>query len=102
MTPLKEIFNAGREDCSIRRNIFLLTDGAVWDTEKVVSEVQMNALSQNTCVHTFGIGSDCSKELVTNVARAGNGTCSLITNLEEIEERVISSLKKVILPGKIL
>jgi hypothetical protein len=45
-------------------------------------------------VHTFGIGSGASTELIKDCAKAGQGYYSFIYKLEEIETKVIESLQK--------
>ncbi len=44
------------------RHLFLLTDGAVGNTSQVIDLIKTN--SENNKVHTFGIGSGASTELV--------------------------------------
>ena len=45
-------------------------------------------------MHTFGIGSGVSTELIVECAKAGNGNHTFIYDLDEIESKVISSLQK--------
>ena len=45
-------------------------------------------------MHTFGIGSGASTELIKDCAKAGQGHYSFIYKLEEIETKVIESLQK--------
>ena len=76
------------------RQIFLLTDGAVSNTYKIVELIDEYAVETNSRIHTFGIGKDASKELIEEAAGAGCGSCSFIINTEEIEEQVIAALQK--------
>lgn len=48
----------------------------------------------NSRVHTFGIGSGVSTELIKDSALAGMGHCSFINNLDEIEKKVLEALQK--------
>ena len=45
-------------------------------------------------MHTYGIGSGVSIDLVKGCAKAGNGTCTFIENSNDIENKVLSSLQK--------
>lgn len=69
-----------------------MTDGAVSNTDAVVQLVKQN--NNTSKVHTFGIGSGVSTELVKNCAVAGYGHYSFIYNLDEIESKVMSALQK--------
>ena len=70
----------------------MLTDGAVEDTEKVVQLIRQNRA--NSTVHTFGIGSGVSTELVKNCAAAGKGHYTFIDKPEEIEHKVMEAIQK--------
>ena len=74
------------------RHLYLLTDGAVANTEEIVSEIKKNV--QSCRVHTFGIGDGASSELVKNCAFAGHGHYSFISDPEEIEKKVMLALQK--------
>jgi hypothetical protein len=45
-------------------------------------------------VHTFGIGQSVSKSLIKKAAVAGMGHYSFITDLKEIEKKVLEALQK--------
>lgn len=72
--------------------MYLLTDGAVANTEAVVDLIRKN--NQNCSVNTFGIGSGADENLIINCAKAGRGHFTFIDKLEEIETKVIDSLTK--------
>ena len=44
----------------LKRQIFLLTDGAVYNTDAIVHLVGNKAIETNSRVHTFGVGSGAS------------------------------------------
>lgn len=76
------------------KNIFLLTDGAISETQSVIDLISQN--SHTAWVHTFGIGSGASSYLVTESARVGNGVSYMIhDNDPTLNAKVISTLKKV-------
>ena len=87
--PLLDIFSKPL-DPTLPRNIYLLTDGAVYDTASVVDLVKRHA--QKARMHTYGIGSGVSIDLVKGCAKAGNGTCTFIEDSRDIENKVLSSL----------
>lgn len=56
------------------KRIFLLTDGEVDNVGKIVNVVKKN--NNKARVHTFGIGSDCDRNLIMQTAIAGRGSFS--------------------------
>ena len=64
----------------------MLTDGEVSQPDKVIELAAKCPLDIK--IHTFGIGDDCDKRLVQELAKKGRGTCSLVasgkTNLKSI------------------
>ena len=92
--PMDKIFSFGKpKDCQ-ETHIFLLTDGSVGDTERIVQLVKKHSNLQQR-VHTFGIGSGASKQLIVDCAKEGMGNHCFIYNQSEIEEKVVSSLTKM-------
>ena len=53
-------------------------------------------------VHTFGVGSGASEELIKNVAFKGYGHYYFIYEESELEEKVVSALSKTRLNYQIL
>jgi len=46
-------------------------------------------------IHSSGVGSDCSKHLVNEVAKAGRGTASFVDESSgDLKGKVITALKK--------
>ncbi len=74
------------------RHLFLLTDGAVSNTQSVVNLIHDN--SKYTKVHTFGLGSGVSTELVKNSAMAGRGHFYFIDKMSEIDSKVLDALQR--------
>ena len=99
--PLKEIFDLGKPRNCAASHIYLLTDGAIWDTKQCVDLVASNA-NLHQRVHTFGVGSGVSEELIKQVAFKGLGHHYIIYNEQELEERVVSAVGKTRLNYKIL
>ena len=78
----------------MKRQIYLLTDGAVHNTQEVVKLIDKCALATNTRVHTLGVGNGASTELIKESANAGAGSYHFVENNSEIEETVIFALQK--------
>ena len=76
----------------LNTHIFLLTDGAISNTKEVVKLIRMN--NKSSKVHTFGIGSGVSTELVKNSAMAGRGHFYFINNMSEIDQKVLDALQR--------
>lgn len=53
-------------------------------------------------MHTFGVGSGASEELIKQCAFKGFGNYTFIYNMDEIEEQVIAALSKTKLNYKLL
>ena len=79
----------------------MLTDGAIWDTEKVINLVKSKC-NLNQRMHTFGVGHNASEELIKQCACKGFGQFQFIYDEEQIEESVITALSKTRLSYKIL
>ncbi len=89
--PMQDVLKE-EPDPSLPRHIYLLTDGAVGNTQQIVDLIKKNRIKCH--VHTFGIGSGASTELIKNCALAGHGHYSFIINVNEIEQKVIETLQK--------
>ena len=104
LQPLKAILaesgptgdNVCKGNTKSRRTLFLLTDGAVGNTQEVIRTVKENA--GHTRVFTFGVGDGAALDLVNGVARAGRGEACFIRHGEPIDEKVITQLGKSMEP----
>jgi len=79
------------------RQLFVLTDGQVTNTEAVIGLVRSH--SDTTRLFTFGIGAGASHHLVRGMARAGEGAAELIYPGERIEKKVLRQLGKALRPA---
>ncbi|XP_069106663.1 von Willebrand factor A domain-containing protein 5A-like isoform X2 [Argopecten irradians] len=73
------------------RQVFLLTDGNVSNTNKVITLAKKNA--DNTRIFTFGIGEGASTSLVRNVAKVTHGLATFVTDKEKLQNKVMTVLK---------
>ena len=97
LQPLEAIYSM-KPSNEYPRNIFLLTDGAVGNTEQVVAKIREN--NHSTRVHTFGIGSGASRYLVKETAKAGLGTSAMIPDGDKsLSEKVIKALNQAAKPA---
>ena len=79
------------------RQLFILTDGEVDNTQQCIDCVRNNA--HTTRVFTFGIGNEASQELVTGMAKAGEGFFELIATGENMEAKVMRQLSRAMKPA---
>ena len=89
--PLVDIFKQPI-NIELPRNLYLLTDGEVFDTESIIDLIRINR--DSTIFNSFGIGDGVSTELIKRSASAGRGHFSFIMNPAEIEKNVMDSLQK--------
>eukprot|EP00898_Chlorokybus_atmophyticus_P002678 jgi/Chlat1/3410/Chrsp23S03738 len=98
LQPLHAVYNMPRvEEAGYTRQVFVYTDGQVFNTEAVLSLVR----THNNTARTFalGIGDGVSHHLVQGIARAGKGTAEFVHGNERIEKTVIQQLKQALQPA---
>uniref|UniRef100_A0A673LV96 von Willebrand factor A domain-containing protein 5B1-like n=1 Tax=Sinocyclocheilus rhinocerous TaxID=307959 RepID=A0A673LV96_9TELE len=74
------------------RLLFLLTDGAVSNTGKVIELLRSHA--RFTRCYTFGIGQGACRRLVLGLAAVSRGTAEFLSEGERLQPKMIKSLKK--------
>ncbi|KAJ3586469.1 hypothetical protein NHX12_012867 [Muraenolepis orangiensis] len=77
------------------RLLFLLTDGAVSDTGKVIELMRSHA--RYTRCHTFGIGQSACRRLVRGLAAVSKGTAEFLAEGERLQPKMIKSLKRTMM-----
>ncbi|XP_053136849.1 von Willebrand factor A domain-containing protein 5B1 isoform X2 [Hemicordylus capensis] len=78
------------------RLLFLLTDGAVNNTGKVIELVRNHSFS--TRCYTFGIGQNACRRLVNGLAAVSKGSAEFLLEGERLQPKMIRSLKKAMAP----
>ncbi|XP_070696142.1 von Willebrand factor A domain-containing protein 5B1 [Pempheris klunzingeri] len=78
------------------RLLFLLTDGAVNNTGKVIELVRSHA--RYIRCFTFGIGLNACRRLVHGLATVSKGTAEFLADGERLQPKMIKSLKKTMSP----
>ncbi|XP_051961681.1 von Willebrand factor A domain-containing protein 5B1-like [Xyrauchen texanus] len=74
------------------RLLFLLTDGAVSNTGKVIELLRRHA--RFTRCYAFGIGPGACRRLVLGLAAVSRGTAEFLAEGERLQPKMIKSLKK--------
>ena len=98
-SPLKDIYNSNSKFYSkvnLSKNIFLLTDGQVFDSEECYRVISQN--SKKFRIHALGIGNDFDRVLIERCGSLGRGTSSYVENLENLNSVVIDALNKSMRP----
>uniref|UniRef100_A0A7S4NVN2 von Willebrand factor A domain-containing protein 5A n=1 Tax=Paramoeba aestuarina TaxID=180227 RepID=A0A7S4NVN2_9EUKA len=96
VAPLTSVFNS-RPIRGYPRQVFVLTDGQVSNTERVIQLVE--AHHRTNRVFTLGLGNEVSHHLVEGMARAGRGTAQFVSNGSDMAEKVMKQLKEAIQPA---
>ncbi len=79
------------------KQVLLLTDGEVSNTDAVIAVARKHAASAR--FFTFGIGAGASQHLVRGIARASGGAAEFISPGERIEAKVMRQFKRVFAPA---
>uniref|UniRef100_A0A8C6U665 von Willebrand factor A domain containing 5B1 n=1 Tax=Neogobius melanostomus TaxID=47308 RepID=A0A8C6U665_9GOBI len=78
------------------RLLFLVTDGAVSNTGKVIQLVRSHA--RYVRCFTFGIGQNACRRLVQGVATVSRGAAEFLSDGERLQPKMIKSLKRTMSP----
>ena len=79
------------------RQVFVLTDGQVSNTERVIQLVEAHHNANR--VFTLGLGNQVSHHLVEGMARAGKGTAQFVSEGSDMAAKVMKQLKEAIQPA---
>lgn len=95
LAPLVDISRTPVEVGRVRQ-VIILTDGAVSNTQKVIRQVSRD--SSYTRYFSIGIGEGCSRELVKGVAEAGRGSYKFVSS-GDLAPTVMTLLEKALRPA---
>ncbi|MBM3122911.1 MAG: VWA domain-containing protein, partial [Chloroflexi bacterium] len=87
----------GRAPESDARQIIVLTDGQVTNTEEVIDLAGRH--SDSTRLFAIGLGAGASRHLVQGLARAGRGVAEFIAPGERIEPKVMRQVGRALAPA---
>ncbi|XP_073688694.1 von Willebrand factor A domain-containing protein 5A-like [Garra rufa] len=96
LQPLKHIYS---QPCypDHPRQLFIFTDGKVFNTKEVLDLVKSHAHSHRC--FSFGIGEGASAALITGMAREGSGHAQFITDTDRMQPKVMQSLRFALQPA---
>ena len=100
-SPLQDFYSREKDQSVQETNVMLLTDGAVFNTDRVVQLVKSKS-SPLQRLHTFGVGAGASELLIKNCAFAGYGSYFFIYNESQIEENVVSAIENTSISYKLI
>lgn len=98
LSPLQNAFSSFKT-ANYQRNIFLLTDGAVSNTNQVFTTIEANCVYNQSRVFSIGIGNGCSELLVKRSAKLGNGRSVIIADNDNVEGKIINLLNDSFTPS---
>ncbi|PRP82718.1 hypothetical protein PROFUN_09980 [Planoprotostelium fungivorum] len=93
--PMREILSQPPKE-GYSRQIFLLTDGAVSNTEQCIGLA--TTASHDTRIFTFGIGNSVDRRLVGEIARKSHGGWEMI-DAKNMNEAVMRQLNRAMKPA---
>ncbi|AEO65518.1 uncharacterized protein THITE_2045058 [Thermothielavioides terrestris NRRL 8126] len=98
LRSLKDVFGKRYRDMDLE--VFLLTDGDVWNQNAVFRLVNEQVAESKGTIRVFslGIGGDASHALVEGVAAAGNGFAQFVGEHENMNSKVVRMLKAALTP----
>lgn len=96
--PLEDTFKRRHRGSNLE--VFLLTDGGIWNQQQTLRLVSDQIQESNGAVRVFslGIGSGASTALVEGIARAGNGFAQFVADKEVMDKKVVRMLKASLYP----
>jgi uncharacterized protein YegL len=96
LPPLRSLFSTPPRE-GYPRQVFLLTDGQVSNTQQVIDLTKQNA--DSTRIFTFGLGSSVSRPLVEGIATAGGGQAEFVVENAKIASHVSAQLARALQPA---
>ncbi|XP_034459218.1 von Willebrand factor A domain-containing protein 5A-like isoform X3 [Hippoglossus hippoglossus] len=96
LEPIKHIYS---QPCipNQPRQLFVFTDGEVFNTKEVIDLVKKNSGSHRC--FSFGIGEGASSALINGLAKEGGGHAQFITGTDRMQPKVMQSLRFALQPA---
>ncbi|XP_028275835.1 von Willebrand factor A domain-containing protein 5A-like [Parambassis ranga] len=96
LMPLRHIYS---QPCipNQPRQLFVFTDGEVWNTKEITDLVKRNSGSHRC--FSFGIGEGASSALINGLAKEGGGHAQFITGTDRMQPKVMQSLRFALQPA---
>ena len=76
------------------RDLLLITDGEVWDTDATIAE----ARASGHRIFTVGVGSAVAEPFVRSLAEATGGACELVAPREDMAGRIHRHFQRILAP----
>ncbi|KAM9359163.1 uncharacterized protein ABDE67_002317 [Symphorus nematophorus] len=95
LKPLKHIYSQSSIP-NQPRQVFVFTDGEVFNTKEVINLVKKNSGSHRC--FSFGIGEGASSALISGLAKEGGGHAQFITGADRMQPKVMQSLRFALQP----
>ena len=84
----------GKIAAKMSKDVLLITDGEVWDWEKVTAMAAKSGFR----FFTVGVGSSVSEAFVQTLADATGGACELVSPHEDMAEKIVRHFKRIYFP----
>ncbi|KAG7083000.1 hypothetical protein JMJ78_0008451 [Colletotrichum scovillei] len=96
--PIESTFKRRHIDLDLET--FVLTDGEVWDQDRLFGMVNRMLSESKGAIRLFtlGVGSGVSHSLIEGLARAGNGFSQSVSEGEKMSGKVVRMLKGALTP----
>ena len=95
-SPLKYVYDSYKihDKIKLPRNIFLLTDGEVFDKNRVLKIIEENNSNYN--IYSIGIGNYFDKDLIKNAGIIGKGNYNFCRELTNLNSIIVSEINRAI------
>ena len=91
-SPLKDIYaSEDYDNIKLPKNIFLLTDGAIYDKEQTLKIIEEN--SNVFRIYSIGIGSDFDDDLIKNAGALGKGNYNFCNDIKDLNKVIVNEIK---------
>ena len=99
LQPVQYALNLPRIE-NYQRNIFLLTDGSVSNSDEVVEVIKNYGSNNQARVFSIGVGNGCSETFIRKTAEVGSGKSVLLSDEEEdVEGKIVQLLDESLSPA---